>query len=572
MRSTTAWWNNSGMRRVLPAVAAGLVYFLFARVGLFFTAGPDSVAVIWPASGFQLAILVLAGRDRRPLILLAFLLSNILANLVADKSLPVSIAFGLANISEGMLAVYLLDRFASPAFRFKTLKDVRVFLLFVVGAGTAVAAIPGAAIAHAAFGADFTGAWRNWWLADACGMLLFTPFIVEWSAEGREKLRNPDAARILEGVCAFVLLLAVFYLFVRPAVGTDRIHNSYLMIPFLIWIVIRLDTPGTVTANLAIAIGINAFALDQPGESASIMSDVIEQSQLFACITSGTMLFLSSVFSERSRAEQALKELNRSLDRQVAERTRVAEGKARRLAEFNLTQRRLLSRLRDTSAELDSFSWSVSHDLRAPLRRLISFSTALVEDCGESLPPRGLNYLDRIREASVSMEALLDALMVVSRVSRAEIRVTAVDLAATAREVVAALHDRYPGREVVFVAPERLEANGDPRLLRLVLENLLDNAWKFTARRVDARVEFGFAEVRDGIEYFVRDNGAGFDMAFVGEMFRPFQRLHPEYDFPGTGIGLATVRRVIARHGGRIRAEGIPGEGATIHFSLERSS
>ncbi len=235
---------------------------------------------------------------------------------------------------------------------------------------------------------------------------------------------------------------------------------------------------------------------------------------------------------------------------------------------------RVAQRTRELTAanqELESFSYSVSHDLRAPLRAVDGFSQALQEDEGERISEEGQDHLRRLRAAATRMGQLIDDLLQLSRVTRAGLRREPVDLSALARQVADELQRIEPGREVTFdIAPD-LKAHGDARLLRGVLENLLGNAWKFTSKRSGARIEF-FAQSRDGVtRYCVRDNGAGFDMAYAGKLFTPFQRLHRPSEFPGTGIGLATVQRIIRRHGGEITAEGMPGGGATFRFTLEES-
>jgi signal transduction histidine kinase len=221
-----------------------------------------------------------------------------------------------------------------------------------------------------------------------------------------------------------------------------------------------------------------------------------------------------------------------------------------------------------SNRELEAFSYSVAHDLRAPLRGINGYSQALVEDFGDSLNEEAKEYLERIVVGTRRMGDLIDALLSLSRVTRAELRREDVDLTAMASTVVSQLQVGQPERVVEFVGREGAVGNGDPRLLRAVLENLLGNAWKFTTRTESPRIEFG-SELRDNATtYYVRDNGAGFDATYANKLFSPFQRLHRADDFPGTGIGLATVQRIINRHGGRIWAEGHVGRGATFFFTL----
>jgi signal transduction histidine kinase len=227
-------------------------------------------------------------------------------------------------------------------------------------------------------------------------------------------------------------------------------------------------------------------------------------------------------------------------------------------------------RLEVANKELESFSYSVSHDLRAPLRSIDGFSEALAEDYADKLDRPGKDYLQRIRAATQHMGQLIDDLLNLSRVARSEIKADHVDLSAVAHAIATELRKTEPGRQVEFVLGEGITANGDPRLLRIALENLIGNAWKFTAKRSSARIEFGATGDNGVRTYFVRDNGAGFDMAYANKLFGAFQRLHATMEFNGTGIGLATVQRIVHRHNGRIWASAKVEEGATFYFTLSQ--
>ena len=219
--------------------------------------------------------------------------------------------------------------------------------------------------------------------------------------------------------------------------------------------------------------------------------------------------------------------------------------------------------------DLETFSYSVSHDLRAPLRALRGLSRALLEDCGDSLSEAAIGYTKLIQAAGERMTQLIEDLLNLARVSRAEIRLQVVDLGAEVADIAAQLQRQEPGRHVRFTIQQPALATADPTLVRAALQNLLDNAWKFTSARDDAAIEFGMTpDGTSGSCFFVRDNGAGFDAADAGKLFKPFQRLHSASEFPGTGIGLASVRQIVERHGGRTWAEGASGAGATFYFTL----
>jgi signal transduction histidine kinase len=226
------------------------------------------------------------------------------------------------------------------------------------------------------------------------------------------------------------------------------------------------------------------------------------------------------------------------------------------------------AQLAAANKELEAFSYSVSHDLRAPLRSIDGFSLALLEDYAERLDEEGKDHLKRIRAATQRMGMLIDDLLNLSRVTRVEIRKEVVSLSALVHSVATGLQEAQPERKIDFRIEDRLEAKADARLVLVILENLLGNACKFTSKLTSPCIEFGKTRHNGSSAYFVRDNGAGFDPAYASRLFGAFQRLHGASEFPGTGIGLATVQRIIRRHGGEIWAEGAVGKGATFYFTL----
>lgn len=256
---------------------------------------------------------------------------------------------------------------------------------------------------------------------------------------------------------------------------------------------------------------------------------------------------LSAAFNQMA---EEIESYERELQAKVAERTAALEAANR---------------------ELELFSYSASHDLRAPLRAIDGFTASVLEDYGDVLPAEGRAMLERVEATVDRMRALIDDLLMFGRVSRQTLHHETVDLSALAGEIAAELDRQSSGRRVRCTIADGLTAVGDPSLLRVVFDNLLGNAWKYTARREEARIEVGSLG-RRGAEgetiLFVRDNGAGFDMAHAGQLFTPFRRLHPSSEFPGTGIGLATAQRIIERHGGRIWAEAEIDRGATFYFTL----
>lgn len=244
-----------------------------------------------------------------------------------------------------------------------------------------------------------------------------------------------------------------------------------------------------------------------------------------------------------------------------------SEQAALELAE---TRAELVRDLEHKNRELESFSYAVSHDLQAPLRRIDSFSRAVLESQGEKLDEAGRRYLERVREASQHMAQLIDDVLYLSRVTRADLREHDVDLSGVATLILSRLQESEPARKVEVKVRPGVVVCGDGQLLRIALANLLENSWKFTSKQPEARIEFGVTQASGEPTYFVRDNGAGFDMTYADRLFGPFQRLHPQNEFAGSGIGLATVQRIIHRHGGQVWAEGLVGQGATFRFTLGR--
>ncbi len=258
-------------------------------------------------------------------------------------------------------------------------------------------------------------------------------------------------------------------------------------------------------------------------------------------------------------------ELLADLREEIIERQQAEQ----RSQDLNQGLRQAILELKAVNKELEAFSYSVSHDLRAPLRSVDGFSQALLEDCQEQLDATGLDYLRRIRAATQRMGQLIDDLLTLSRVTRSDMHLESVDLSRLASHIFTILQQSQPDRQVEFVIPAGMVAQGDLHLLNVVLENLLNNAWKFTCKQTQSRIEFGMTMQASGIPiYFVRDDGVGFDMAYADKLFGPFQRLHAMNDFPGNGIGLATVQRIVHRHGGRVWAEGALEQGATFYFTL----
>lgn len=309
------------------------------------------------------------------------------------------------------------------------------------------------------------------------------------------------------------------------------------------------------------------------------LSDSIRSTIVFSLVIGlmGLLLFLMVIvllIRETNHREM----LNHELEAQIGERQRIneqlqleaekrEEAKAR-IDELNLTLETKVHNLDAVNKELEAFSYSVSHDLRAPLRSIDGFSQAFLSKYGDQLDETGKDYLNRVRANSQRMAQLIDDMLQLSRLTRGEMSMQKVNLSELAEEIIAECRQNEPVRQVEAKVQPDLVVKGDKRLLQAVLQNLLNNAWKFTSAHESAHIEFGAFPQDDKLVYFVRDDGAGFEMEYVHKLFGAFQRLHAMHEFPGTGVGLATVQRIIHRHGGKVWAEGKPEQGACFYFTI----
>jgi light-regulated signal transduction histidine kinase (bacteriophytochrome) len=319
---------------------------------------------------------------------------------------------------------------------------------------------------------------------------------------------------------------------------------------------------------------------DHAQATLDLLEDFIEEKQQLKDAQLAVLNILEDATADRLKAEAAVK-----ASISIMEDLSDAQAEIGALnAELEVRVDQRTAELVLANKNLEAFTYSVAHDLRSPLRALSGYSEALTEDYGDRLDETGRWYADRIQAATERMGTLIDDLLQLAQVSRTDMNLGPVDLSAEVTAISAELHDREPGRVVRFAIGDGVRDTADRSLIRTVLQNLVENAWKFTAKSEDATIEFGTtpagttpagttpAGTTDsggtGACYYVRDNGAGFDPAFTGKLFQPFQRLHAVTDFPGTGIGLASVQRIVERHGGRVWAEGAIGQGATFYFTL----
>ena len=299
----------------------------------------------------------------------------------------------------------------------------------------------------------------------------------------------------------------------------------------------------------------------------NILEDFVEEKSRMEETQRAILNILEDFTGEKERSDEGQRAMLNLLEDFDVERAKTEAANEELRKAFG-SLRRAKEVADAANRELEAFSYSVSHDLRSPLRAIDGFSKTLLNSYQNLLDDRGKDYLQRVRAATQRMAQLIDDLLKLSRLTRGEMSITRVDLSGMVREVAAELQKSEPAHRVSFRIADGISAMCDAHLLKVVFENLVGNAWKFTGYKEEAIIEFAATRADGAVTYLVRDNGAGFDMAYSDKLFATFQRLHPEREFPGTGIGLSLVQRIILRHGGKVWAEGAVDQGATFYFTL----
>ncbi len=537
--------------RFAPAVffevlVLATLYYGAARLGLLLSFENTNASPVWPPSGIAVAIVLLRGRRVWPGVLFGALLANIAvfsANQAADiwTIVVVSSFIGVGNTLEAVAVSYLLQYWSGARHLLDRAQDVFRLVVVVVFACMVSCTIGATTLCVSGLAPWqlYGTIWFTWWLGDVAGILVAAPTLLTW----RELWQNWRLQRVAEAVFLLLSLLLGGQVVFGGLVDVGA-PLAYLLVPMIVWAAFRFGQGGVALASLLLSgIAIWGTIHDLGPFAGRALHESLLLLQIFVATVTVTGLILAAVLTERANANLAEQAAREDLARHA-------------------------SQLEAANKELEAFAYSVSHDLRAPLRSVAGFSQALTEDYAEQIDDEGRDMLERIRAASERMAQLIDDMLVLSQLTRTEMRRERVDLSALAQAIATELRQRAPERHVDFVIESGLVVDGDSRLLRVAIENLLENAWKFTSKTPRARIEVG-AKIEAGRKsHFVRDNGAGFDMAYADKLFGAFQRLHGANEFPGTGIGLATVQRVLHRHGGQAWADGKVGQGATISFSL----
>ncbi len=510
-------WLRVGLRVSL----VGLAYYAAARVGLALAFGHSNVTPVWPPSGIAVAALLILGRRYWPALALAAFLVNL------TTGLPPAVALVLAtgNTLEYTLAASLLLRFALDD-RFHRLRDL--ILLATLGAivSPLVAATFGTAglwVGGVIPSIAVPTVWTLYWVGDGMGILVFAPLILVWR---HARTSHLSPVRWVEaGSLALAVGLTAGVVFLKG------VNLPYLIFPLAIWAAVRFGQRGaaaTAFAASGVAIWGTIHGLGPFDQGAT--TERLANLQLYMAAFTLTGLALAAAVLSRRDSEQ---------------------------------------QLQATNEELEAFAYTVSHDLRAPLRAVDGFSRMLLAGDSANMTEETAHHLGRIAENASQMGNLIDALLSFARLGQRPLDRQVVSLSTIARQVLDRLDLDATATEIVV--DEMPPCSADPVLLGQVYQNLLDNAVKFTQGRAQPRIEVGWKRTpraEHGPVYYVRDNGAGFDMRYVGKLFGVFQRLHRQAEFPGTGAGLAIARRIVLKHGGQMWADAIKDEGATFFFTL----
>lgn len=531
---------------IVRTVIIAIAYSLSGQFGLW----SAQERVLWPTLWFPSAIGLTAVTFWGPSAAIGVGLGALLMRSIKDPSLVSLLNSFVPNVLEAYIGSLLLGKhFGLPKRRLTTQEVPELVLTLAMI--TNIGAIIGTAtqVFTGKFpNSEILRAWWSWWSGNAAAVILIAPIWL-W---GREGELHGEGSRVNRRIVLYVgvaMGLALSFLPI-PEGPTPMWRPTLAFLPYLLihWVSLSLGARSVafggaivgVVISLATNMGRGPFATHDPVAS-------YDAACLFNLVTGTSTLWLSTLAAERNRAARALAKHQEHLEATVQSRTRDLE---------------------ERTQELQSFSYAVSHDLRAPLRGVSGWIFALEEDCGSQLDATGHRHLERIRNEAQRMSMLIEGLLSLSRISPQEIRVETIDVSCLGMSILNRLAEAHPDRAVRTEVPPGILVDGDAALCEIALMNLLENAWKFTSKRPEACIGIEAVESPTGRGFRVRDNGAGFAPSNRDRLFIPFQRFHRASEFPGTGIGLATVHRIARRHGGSVEVESTPGVGTTVTMML----
>jgi len=538
--------KSPSLTLIVRTVIIALAYSLSGEIGLW----SAKERVLWPTLWFPSAVGLTAVTFWGPRAAIGIGLGAVLMRSFKDPSLLYLLNSVIPNVVEAYFGSLLLGKhFGLPKRRLTTQEVPELVLTLAmitnIGAiiGTATKVFTGNLLP-----AEILRDWWSWWSGNAAAVILIAPIWL-W---GREEKLHGEGSRVNRRIVLYVgvaMGLALSFL-PMPEGATPMWRPTLAFLPYLLihWVSLSLGARSVafggaivgVVISLATNLGHGPFATTDPLAS-------YDAACLFNLVTGTSTLWLSTLAAERNLAAQALAMQQKQLEATVLSRTRDLE---------------------ERTNELQSFSYAVSHDLRAPLRGISGWIFALEEDCGAQLDATGQRHLERIRNEAQHMGMLIEGLLSLSRISATEIRIKPIDISGLGTEILSRLAEAHPDRIVRTEVHPGIIVDGDEVLCEIALTNILENAWKFTAKCPEARIGIEPVESSCGRGFRVHDNGAGFAPSNRDRLFIPFQRFHRASEFPGTGIGLATVHRIARRHGGSLEVESTPGAGTIVTIVL----
>jgi len=571
--------------RIVLVVAA---YSACATLGRFLVIFPEQLASFWPAAGVGLASLLVRPRKEWGWMVLAIFLANMIVNTatslpITGRSLLIAAAFGVANCTESIVAATLVHYVLGTPFRLNHLKDVVGLTVVVALVSNSVTALLGAAVPAFFFGAPYWPVWRVWWTADALGILLTAPVILSWAtvdwlrAAFLLRRRGPEAVAVLAATA--VLANLVFGNKELEAGSSFLLTFPYATFPFLLWAAVRLGLRGASLTALTVAVVAVWHTVHHLGPFAATTADLASQvlsSQAFLAVATLSTLMLATVIGERERVEAALHEANVDLEERIGLRTKELVDTNQKLREEVAVRekaeeevKRSVADLARSNGELQQFAYVASHDLREPLRAVGGVVQLLEQNYKTQMDARAREYLTHIVDGVSRMQLLIDDLLEFSRIGTRGNPPQEVESSEILKVVMSnlAVAVKESGAVVTNDGLPRLQC--DPTQLTQLLQNLVGNAIKFHGENAPA-VHVS-AETKNAEWVFcVRDNGIGIDPQYFDRIFTIFQRLHTRRAYPGSGIGLAICKKIVALHGGRIWVESAAGKGARFFFTYPR--
>ena len=527
-------------------LAFAIVYFCCGKLGLSMAFVNVSASAVWPPTGLALAFLLWRGLGHWP----GIFVGAFMVNVTTQGSIPVTLGIAAGNTLEAVMGAWCVCRFAGGLSAFESTRAAFKFILWAALLSTCLSSTVGVtSLCLGGFESwgRFETVWLTWWLGDLVSNLIFAPLLIVWLPRAAWRLGRRD---VVEGIVLLLLILVIGMLIFsgQTAVGRDHWPIEFLLLPPLIWSAFRFGPRGAISASFVMSSvalwgtleGWGPFVREDANESLLLL-------QAFMGTASMTALVLGLVIAERRRARQLLAEHRDQLEKLVESRT---------------------AKLTEMVAELDGFSYSITHDMRGPLRAMQNFATLLEEQLEPTIPASGREYLRRIRDAAKRLDLLIQDSLDYTRVVREELPLQEVDLGTLVRGLLESYPNLHSSEADIDLQLDGIRVLGNPSGLVQCFSNLLGNAVKFVAPGVRPSVRIFAERKNDKIKVWVTDNGIGIPAVATDKLFGMFQRMHRQSEYPGTGIGLAIVRKAVERMNGSVGFESQEGKGSRFWVEL----